>query len=77
MSGACTLTGGWVCLLYSTFYWSLLHLTLSGVLLEIPLESSSLDPLWILLYSIFLWSLYPLTLSGVFFTPSSTGVFFT
>jgi len=43
--------GGRVCLLYSTLYWTLIHLTLSGVFFARP----------------FYWSFLHLTLSGVFF----------
>jgi hypothetical protein len=79
--------GGWVCLLYSTVYWSLLHLTFSGVFFTRPstgvfftwpsLESSLLDPLLESSSLDLLWSLLHLTLSRVFFTRLSTGVFFT
>jgi hypothetical protein len=72
-----SLTGWRVCLLYSTLYWSLRYLTLSGVyftrpplefsLLDPLLKSSSFDPLWSLLYS---------TFSEILFAGPSTGVFF-
>jgi hypothetical protein len=65
-------------LLYSTLYWSLHHLTLSGVSFARPLlESLSLDPLWGLLYSILYWSLHHLTPSGVSFARPLTGIFIT
>jgi hypothetical protein len=47
--GASFLTGGLVCLLHPTLYWSLIHWTLSGVSFTRPtwpsLDSPSLDPL--------------------------------
>jgi hypothetical protein len=73
-----SLTRGRVCLLCSTLYWSLLHLTLSEVSFARPSTGvfftlSFLESICSTLY----WSLLHLTLSRVFFTWPSTGVFIT
>jgi len=60
---ASSLTGGQVCLLYSTLYWSLFTWpSLESPLLDPLLGSSSLDRLWSLLCSILYWSLLHLTI---------------
>jgi len=53
--GASSLMGGRVCILYSTIYWSLLYLTLSGVFFARP--STGVFFTWPSLYSTLCWSL--------------------